>query len=157
MAWVVESQPVEGLANAAWSVRILGETRSGWTEVLRARDPQARKWVEVKATTRFLIAEDQPVIVVSYHYLGSGTDLGVDLVNFGNDGVPVVTHLPDAIQGSARFSEGRIDLYGARYPNNEPTCCPPFFLQQTIAWTGDGFAVVAERVVDPSRVPASDL
>jgi hypothetical protein len=158
-AWVVEGKPVQGLATAAHSLRVLtfSNELGGWVEQLRARDPQARKWASIRVVPRDLTGDGKPELVVGYHFLGSGGDLGIDIVE-NDDGVPVVAaHPDDAIQGSVVFRGRSFDQYMAQYPNREPNCCPPYFLRRTIRYVDGSWIVVATERVDPVEIPPSQV
>ena len=158
-AWVVETRPVDGWASAAQSLRILtfSNELNGWVEQLRARDPHARKWTGIRVVTRDLTGDGKPELVVGYRYLGSGGDLGIDIVE-NTDGVPIVAaHPNDAIHGAVVFRGSTIEQYMAQYPNHEANCCPPYFLKRTIRFLDGAYRVTATAQVSPSEVPASQL
>jgi len=158
-AWVVEADPVEGWASAAQSLRILtfSNELNGWVEQLRARDPQARKWTGIRVVARDLTGDGKPELVVGYHYLGSGGDLGIDIVA-NTDGVPIVAaHPDDAIHGAAVFRGATVEQYMAQYPNHEANCCPPYFLKRDIRFVDGAYRVTSTAHVSPSEVPASQL
>lgn len=158
-AWVIETKPMPGLATAAQSLRVLtfSNELGAWVEQLRARDPQARKWASIRVVPRDLNGDRKPELVVGYHYLGSGSDLGVDIVENG-DGVPVVAaHPDDAIQGSVVFRGRSLDQYMAQYPNHEPNCCPPYFLRRNIRYVDGSYVVVDTQRVDPVEIPPSQV
>lgn len=158
-AWIVEAKPVQGLASSAQSLRILtfsGEL-NGWVEQLRARDPQARKWGSIRVVARDLTGDGKPELVAGYHFLGSGGDLGIDIV-VNDDGVPVVAaHPDDAIHGSVVFRGPSLVQYMAQYPNHEPNCCPLYFLRRTIRYVDGSWRVVRSQRVDPVGIPTSQV
>lgn len=158
-AWVIETKPMPGLATAAQSLRVLtfSNELGAWVEQLRARDPQARKWASIRVVSRDLNGDRKPELVVGYHYLGSGSDLGIDIVE-NDDGVPVVAaHPDDAIQGSVVFRGRSLDQYMAQYPNHEPNCCPPYFLRRNIRFVEGSWLVVDTQRVDPVEIPPSQV
>jgi len=157
--WVSESKPVAGLASAANFAHVFtfSPDLGGWAEQLRASDPQAHLWSSIEVAAADLTGDGKPELVFAFHFLGSGGDLGLDIVT-NADGMPVVAaHPEDAVQGSVVLSDGRVAQYLARFPHGAPNCCPPFFLQRTIGYVEGAFRVTSVGKVQPSQVPASSL
>jgi len=157
--WVTETKPVPGLASAANFAHVytFSPDLNGWVEQLRANDPQARLWTNIRVAATDLTGDGDPELVFAFHYLGSGSDLGLDIV-VNDDGVPVVAaHPDDAVHGSVVLRDGKIDQYQAQFPGDAPNCCPPFFLRRTIEYREGAFRVTSVGKVDPDQVPASSL
>ncbi len=160
VVWVVEYKPLPGIAFAAYYAYVYAyvPAAGGWVQSLRASDPHASKWTGARVIAADLTGDGRPELVFGFHYQGSGSDLGYDVVTFPAGGSPGVAAHPDVlVQGSVRVSAGRIDQYSAQYPNNEPNCCPPYFLHDTIAYVGGVFRVTARSRSKPSAVPSSEL
>ena len=157
--WVLESRPVSGAASAANFAHVytFSPDLDGWVEQLRAGDPQARMWSSTGVDAADLTGDGKPELLFAFHFLGSGSDLGLDIV-VNADGVPVVAaHPNDAVHGSVVLSDGRIEQYLAQFPNGAPNCCPPFFLRRTIEYVDGSFRVMSVGKVKPDQVPASGL
>jgi hypothetical protein len=157
--WVSEAKPVVGSAGAAnfAYVYTYSPDLGGWVEQLRASDPQARLWSSIDVAAVDLTGDGKPELVFAFHFLGSGSDLGLDIV-INADGVPVVVaHPDDAVQGSVVLSDGRITQYLARFPGGAPNCCPPFFLRRTIEYLDGAFRVTAVAKVEPDQVAVSSF
>ena len=157
--WVTESKPVPGLASAANFAHVFtfSPDLNGWVEQLRASDPQARLWTSIRVVAVDLTGDGKPELVFGFHYLGSGSDLGLDIVA-NDDGVPVVAAHPDAaVHGSVVIAGGRVVQYQAQFPAGAPNCCPPFFLRRTIEYRDGAFLVTSVVKVKPDQVPASTL
>lgn len=157
--WVTESKPVPGLASAANFAHVFtfSPDLNAWVEQLRASDQQARLWTSIRVGETDLTGDGKPELVFAFHYLGSGGDLGLDIVANDN-GVPVVAaHPDDAVHGSVALRGGRIDQYLAQFPGDAPNCCPPFFLRRTIEYVDGEFRVTSVGEVKPDQVPASSL
>jgi len=157
--WVLESKTVAGSAGAANFAHVytFSLDLGGWVEQLRASDPQARLWSSIRVAAADLTGDGKPELLFAFHFLGSGSDLGLDIV-VNADGVPVVAaHPDDAVHGSVVLSDGRIDQYLAQFPNGAPNCCPPFFLRRTIEYVDGSFRVTSVGKVKPDQVPPSGL
>lgn len=159
VVWVVESSPTTTAARA-FTVRVFTfvTDQSGWVEWLRAEDAGGERWADVNVVARDLTTDGVPELVVAFHQQGETETLSVDVVSYSDVGIPeVVAHPTDADMGSIVFVTGGFDLYAARYPSNEPTCCPPVFSRQTVAFADGFFRIVGVEDVVPSAVPTSQV
>lgn len=159
VVWVVESSPTTTPARA-FTVRVFTfvTDESGWVEWLRAEDPTAERWSDVNVLARDLTADGVPELVVGFHGQGDAQALSVDVVSYSDVGVPEVVAHPDAAdRGSLVFSGVGFNLYAARYPGDEPACCPPVYSRQTVAFVDGFFRVTASQDATPNAVPASQV
>ena len=155
--WVVESSPTTTAARA-FTVRVFTfvTDESGWVEWLRAEDAGGERWTEVNVATRDLTTDGVPELVVAFHEQGEAEALSVDVVSYSEVGIPqVVAHPADADHGSLVFATAGFDLYAARYPADEPVCCPPVFSRQSVAYQDGFFRITGSEDVAPNAVPAS--
>lgn len=159
VVWVVESSPTTTSARA-YTVRVFTfvTDESGWVEWLRAEDAGGERWTGVKVVEQDLTGDGVPELVVAFHGQGDAAPLAVDIVSYSEVGIPqVVAHPETADHGSLVFAGGGFDLYAARYPGDEPACCPPVFSRQTVSYVDGFFRVTATEDVTPSAVPASQV
>lgn len=158
VAWVVEHAPaVQGTAYTARIFTFVAAA-GGWVERLVADDPTGEAFSDVKVAQADLTGDGPSELVVGFHRLGSGAILAYDLVTYAAGDVPrVAAHPDEPILGSVTVAPGAVEEYGARYPNNEPTCCPPFFLHRSIRFVDGFFRVAAEEPVGTQEVPPSGV
>ncbi|HEU4354764.1 MAG TPA: hypothetical protein VFT27_04170 [Actinomycetota bacterium] len=159
VVWVIESTPTT-TATRAFTVRVFTfvPDESGWVEWLRAEDASGTRWTEVNIVPRDLTGDGVPELVAGFHGQGETEPLSVDAVSYSEVGIPVVVaHMPDADQGSLVFATGGFDLFAARYPANEPACCPPVFSRQSVAYLDGFFRITATQDVLPNAVPPSQV
>lgn len=159
VVWVVESSPTTTAARA-FTVRVFTYVteESGWVEWLRAEDAGGERWADVKVLAQDLTADGVAELVVAFHGQGEAEALSVDVVSYSEVGIPqVVAHPADADHGALVLASGGFDLYAARYPADEPACCPPVFSRQTIAFVDGFFRITASEDVTPNAVPVSQV
>jgi len=159
VVWVVESSPTT-TATRAFTIRVFTfvTDESGWVEWLRAEDAGGERWTEVNVVGRDLTGDGVAELVVAFHEQGETRTLSVDVVSYSEVGIPqVVAHAPADDHGSLVFATGGFDLYAARYPGNEPVCCPPVFSRQSVAFVDGFFRIAATEDVVPNAVPASQV
>lgn len=159
VAWVVESSPTTTAART-YTVRVFTYVtdESGWVEWLRAEDAGGERWTGVNVVAQDLTGDGVPELVIGFHAQGEAEALAVDVVSYSEVGIPqVVAHPADADHGSLVLASGGFDLYAARYPADEPVCCPPVFSRQTIAFLDGFFRITGTEDVGPNAVPASQV
>ncbi|HSD49426.1 MAG TPA: hypothetical protein VLE71_06305 [Actinomycetota bacterium] len=159
VVWVVESTPTT-TGTRAFTVRVFTfvPDESGWVEWLRAEDASGTRWTDVSIVARDLTSDGVPELVAGFHGQGDTEPLSVDIVSYSEVGIPlVVAHAPDADHGSLVFATGGFDLFAARYPANEPACCPPVFSRQSVTFVDGSFRITATQDVLPNAVPTSQV
>ena len=157
--WMVQHRPA-GTCCEARVVRVFtySPEAGGWIVHLEGRDLQGQGWSDVKVRALDLTGDGRIELVFGFRFQGSGNILGYDIMTFpAGSGPQVAAHPDEASHGSVTLGGGRVDEYSAQYPNNEPNCCPPYFLHRVIQWDGSVFRATNIGNVDPIDVPPSDL
>ncbi len=159
VVWVVQRSTTSTGATALQArVFTFVPDEGGWVEWLQASDPAGDLWSDVNVLATDLTADGVPELIFGYRGIDESQTLDTDIVGYGQDGLPVVVAHPEpAVRGVLVVSGGQIQVFGAQYPNGEPVCCPPSYLQRTIAFEDGFFRVVASQSVAPNVVPASQL
>jgi hypothetical protein len=103
--------------------------------------------VKVKAAD--LSGDGRPELVFGFRSVGTGQYLSYDVVTDSPTSGPSVGASRQGLaKGQATVANGAITEYTAAYPNNEPTCCPPYVEKRTVEFVGGSF-----RLVDRGQVP----
>ena len=112
----------------------------------------------MKVVAADLTGDGVSELLVGFRASDEKQTLDVDIVSYTESGLPqVIAHPNPAPLGSAVVSGGNLDQYYAQYPKDEPACCPPSYLRQTIAFEQGFFRVIASADVAPNQVPASQI
>lgn len=157
VVWVSESSPTTTAARA-FTVRVFTFVldESGWVEWLRAEDAGGERWAEVNVVGRDLTGDGVAELVVAFHEQGEAEALSVDVVSYSEVGIPqVVAHPADADHGVVVFATSGFDLYAARYPADEPVCCPTVFSRQSVAYVDGFFRITGSEDVPANAIPSS--
>ena len=158
--WVVDSAPGSGGCCPAYSVHVWRYVSgfAEWEEVLRAEDPDARKWTGIGVAPADLSGDGLAELVVGFRYQGSGNDLGLEVIaDRRGNALPRVELRLDASKGSVVVHDGVLEVYGAEFPGHAPNCCPPYFQRYRVLYEGGDFVVEKAGKVPPDRVPPSML
>ena len=159
VVWVVEHATTSTGATA-FDARVFTfvPSESGWVEWLQAADPTGERWTDVNVLSTDLTADGVPELVFGFRGTDDRSTLSVDVVGYGQDGLPaILAHPNDAPRGSVVASGGNLVEYVGQYPNGEPACCPSSYLANTIAFDDGFLRVVSSQTVAPNLVPTSQL
>ncbi|HZD16709.1 MAG TPA: hypothetical protein VE669_01065 [Actinomycetota bacterium] len=159
VVWVVERETTAA-GTTAYTVRVFSfvPDAGGWVEWLQAADPTGERWSDVNVLPADLTGDGVAELIVGFRAADERATLEVDLVGYGQDNLPVVLAHPDpAARGVVVVAGGGIEEFGARYPNDEPACCPPSYVRQAISYSAGFFRVVSVETVLPNAVPASQV
>jgi hypothetical protein len=141
--WLVEHKPVATSATEAWRAFVLqwSQGKGAWLVDLEYRDDDASVVFDVNVLASDLTGDGRPELVFGYHFNGSGSILGYDVVTSAATGGPTVAVHRELSHGSALVADGTITDYDARYPNNEPNCCPAYIQKSTVSEHGGSWYV----------------
>jgi hypothetical protein len=159
VVWVVERTATATGATALRArVFTFVPDAGGWVEWLQAADPNGDRWSDVNVLAVDLTADGVAELLVGFRGLDDRQTLEYDIVGYGQAGIPTVLAHPEAAaRGVVVVAAGRLEEFGARFPNDEPACCPPSYLRRTIAYDAGFFRVLAAEEVAPSAVPTSQV
>jgi hypothetical protein len=148
--WLVEHRAVPGIATEAWRALVLqwSQGRGAWLVDLQYKDDDAGLIFDINVLPSDLTGDGRPELVFGFHFTGSGSLLGYDVVTGTPAGAPAVAVHRELSHGAAQVSEGGITDYDARYPNNEPNCCPAYVQQSTVSEHGGAWFVTEVARVD---------
>jgi hypothetical protein len=148
--WLVEHKPVPTSATEAWRTLVLqwNQGKGAWLVDLEYRDDDASVVLDINVLESDLTGDGKPELVFGYHFSGSGSILGYDVVASTPGAAPAVAVHRELSHGAALVAEGVITDYDAKYPNNEPNCCPAYIQMSTVSydagtWYVAGVASVA--------------
>jgi hypothetical protein len=130
----------------------------GWVEWLAASDPTGERWGDVNVVPSDLTGDGVSELVVGFRGVDEGQALEYDIVGYSEDGLPaVLAHRDQALRGIVVIAGGALQEYEALYPNDEPPCCPPSYVQRTIGFDQGSFRVLGSETIASNAVPASIL
>ena len=148
--WLTEHKPVPGSATEAWRAYVLhwSQANGGWVVDLLFEDDAAAQVFDVNVLASDLTGDGKPELVFGFHYTGTGSILGYDVVTDG-PGASVATRVHRELShGAALVADGKITDYDARYPNGEPNCCPAYTQRSTVSALGGTWYVTPEAQVE---------
>jgi hypothetical protein len=136
--WLVEHKAMPASATEAWRALVVhwSGREGAWVIDLRYADDESGLVYDINVVPSDLTGDDQPELVFGYRFTGSGSVLGYDVVTIASDRAPVVSVHRELSHGVALVADGIITDYDAKYPNNEPNCCPAYIQRSTVSKHG---------------------
>ena len=133
--WLVEHKPVPNSATEAWRAFVLhwSQGKGVWLVDLEYEDDAASQVFDINVLPSDLTGDGKPELVFGFHFTGSGSILGYDVVTATSGNNPSVSVHRELSHGAALVAAGLITDYDAKYPNNEPNCCPAYTQKSTVS------------------------
>jgi len=149
--WLTESRPSGPFKE--WRAFVLhwSQGKGAWLTDLRLSTGDGI--AEINVRTADLTADGKPEVVFGFHMTGSGSILAYDVVVDGPGDLAVVGAARGLSHGRATVETGKITDYEAKYPNNEPNCCPAFIQVAEVTYSGGEFRRVETHQDDPGTGP----
>jgi len=136
--WLTEHKPVSGSATQAWRTYLVhwSQGKGVWLVDLLFEDDAAAQVFDVNVLASDLTGDGKPELVFGFHYTGTGSVLGYDVVADGPGGSVATRVHRELSHGAALVADGKVTDYDARYPNGEPNCCPAYTQKSIVSAAG---------------------